>query len=258
MQFIVAYNNSDPEEFLRFFEPYRDSIHSFYFSIPGVFLTHNPANGCAAELATQYANTIRFMELIKGRYQSVLCLNAVIYPGDLAEFIFKVAREIAPGRGSGIERSQCCFADGCIRYTKQLSRSRYSNFLQYVFVHYKYLSNLARAVRNDGIQSAAGGTENAEAPRRIPRNRIHIKMHRQRWMHLRLSRERRTRLLVCDSDQRNGNLLQLLWNEALRCLQDELHTAPPDRRIRGQGGYPQDCRQIISDGTNLQNVPRLS
>ena len=43
MLYTIPYNNSEPESFLECFEPYRANIHSFYFSFPGLFLTHKEA-----------------------------------------------------------------------------------------------------------------------------------------------------------------------------------------------------------------------
>ena len=83
MLYTIPYNNSEPESFLECFEPYRANIHSFYFSFPGLFLTHNPTRDSAEERLGKDTNTYRFLEMINGRYKSVLCINTLVYPGKL-------------------------------------------------------------------------------------------------------------------------------------------------------------------------------
>ena len=94
MLYTIPYNNSEPESFLECFEPYRANIHSFYFSFPGLFLTHNPTRDSAEERLGKDTNTYRFLEMINGRYKSVLCINTLVYPGDLTEISYKIIREM--------------------------------------------------------------------------------------------------------------------------------------------------------------------
>ena len=94
MLYTLPYNNSDPETFLESFEPYKANIHSFYFSFPGLFLTHNPTRDSAEERLGKDTNTYRFLEMINRRYKSVLCINTLVYPGDLKEITYKIIREM--------------------------------------------------------------------------------------------------------------------------------------------------------------------
>lgn len=94
MLYTIPYNNSEPSTFLEYFDPYRENIHSFYFSFPGLFCTHNPTRDSAEERLVKDTNTYRFLEMIKGRYKSVLCINTLIYPSDLTEITYKIIREL--------------------------------------------------------------------------------------------------------------------------------------------------------------------
>lgn len=96
MQFTIPYNNSDPESFIRVFEPYAEHIHSFYFGFPGLFATHNPYRKGIQSLIEDNANTYRFLQLCKGRFKTVLCINTPVYPLTIDDLYFKILKELTP------------------------------------------------------------------------------------------------------------------------------------------------------------------
>lgn len=96
MLFTIPYNLSDPEEFLAQFEPYSQHIHSFYLGLPGILPSHNPDRSNAEKALRKYSNAFRFLEMTKGRFMTVLCLNTLLVPDELEKVTFSVIRELSP------------------------------------------------------------------------------------------------------------------------------------------------------------------
>ena len=96
MKFSIPYNNEDPEKFISLFEPYKDHIQSIYFGLPGIFAAHNPFAKPFPETFQACANTYRFLELAKGKFETVLCINTLAYPTKYDELCFLISREIGP------------------------------------------------------------------------------------------------------------------------------------------------------------------
>ena len=94
MLFTIPYNNSDPDEFINTFLPYREQIYSFYFGLPMVFATHNPQKASITKTLSEYGNVIRFLNLIKGKFKAVICLNTPIYPLDYEQAKLLFFREL--------------------------------------------------------------------------------------------------------------------------------------------------------------------
>lgn len=95
MLFTIPFNNTNPDEFLRTFDPYKEHIHSFYFGMPGIFECHNPSQYGAGRLLTESANVYRFLELTKGKYKTILCLNTLAYPMSYERLQFHLIRELS-------------------------------------------------------------------------------------------------------------------------------------------------------------------
>ena len=97
MLFTIPYNGSDPERFLAAFEPHAKQIHSFYFGLQSLIPAHNPDHGMSViQIAQSYENTLKFLELCKGRFQTILCINALIYPQNIEVKRFQITRALAP------------------------------------------------------------------------------------------------------------------------------------------------------------------
>lgn len=98
MLFSIPYNNSDPEEYLELFNPYLEHVHSVYFGLPGVFAAHNPSPAMqSADVLVRYTeNTYRFLEAVKGRIDTVLCINTLIYPETENILSLMLTREMGP------------------------------------------------------------------------------------------------------------------------------------------------------------------
>lgn len=102
MLFTIPYNGSNPDDFLKRFEPYKDIIHSFYFGMPGLFISHTQ-NHCPAEKILEFtANTYRFMELCKDKYKTVLCINSMFYPEQDTDLRFKILKEFSDFSSLGL------------------------------------------------------------------------------------------------------------------------------------------------------------
>lgn len=94
IQFTLPYNNTNPEEFLSAFEPYKDAIYSFYFGLPGVFTAHNPFHMSFEDTCKTCADTYEFLRLCAGNIPTVLCINTLVYPQNVEDLKFTLAREL--------------------------------------------------------------------------------------------------------------------------------------------------------------------
>lgn len=96
IRFTLPYNNDDPEEFLATFEPYRKDIYSFYFGLPGIFAAHNPFQMSFENTCKTCSGTYEFLRLCTGKFQTVLCINTLVYPQEIESLKFTLARELGP------------------------------------------------------------------------------------------------------------------------------------------------------------------
>ena len=96
MLFTLPYNNTDPEVFLQTFEPYKEVIHSFYFGMPRIFVSHNPYQEGLERTVEELSNIYQFLNLAKNQYKTILCINTLVYPEDYEKTRFTVWRELAP------------------------------------------------------------------------------------------------------------------------------------------------------------------
>ena len=95
MLFTIPYNLEDPEYFLDKFQPYSQYIHSFYFGLPGIFPSHNPDKSDAQGALSKYENALRFLELAKNRYKTILCINSLISPVEIEKITFTIIKELS-------------------------------------------------------------------------------------------------------------------------------------------------------------------